>query len=166
MPRKGQQGNSTGARSRPRDQRQRSLFDDAADNGAGERLPTGRLNIDIEWRAALNDAIDESGLTRDVIAAEMTRLLGADPRYSISKANLDAWTAGSRTAWRFPVIYLPAFIEVTGASWLLDRLARMHGRHVVDDDTLRLAEIGRTECEIDRLQGRSRTIRDSLAGAR
>lgn len=163
MPSRGKQGNSTGARSghRRTDTRQSSLFGEPVT----EPRPTGVLNIEVEWRAALKDAIDSSGLTREQVAVEMTRLLGGEQGFKVTKAHLDAWTAPSRSPWKLPASWLPAFIDATGAGWLLDRLARKNALNVVDEETMHLANLGRTEVEIARLQGHSGTLRQRLGGA-
>lgn len=116
------------------DPRQATLFDSASST------PTsGSLNFDREWRMALNEAIEQCGHGRGNIATEMERLLGNDPDYPVSVALLNAWTAPSKTDYRFPLIYLPAFIRATGAFWLLDRLAGKCGLATVDPE---LAMIG------------------------
>lgn len=88
-------------------------------------------------------AIRESGKSREQIAAEMEDLLGSDPDYPISKALLDAWTAPSRTDYRFTLIYLPEFITATGADWLFDLLAQRCGRIAVTEVEAQLLEVSR-----------------------
>jgi hypothetical protein len=120
------------------DPRQANLFD------AGSATPaSGSLQFDSEWRAALNRAIEECGFGRGNIAIEMERLLGNDPDYPVSVALINAWTAASKTDYRFPLIYLPAFVRATGADWLLDVLAGKCGRVTLTADEQRLVEIGR-----------------------
>jgi len=155
---RGRGGFSTGARG---DSRQHSLFGSETETP----VPTGRFNIEVEWRAALKEAIDGSGLTREAIAAEMTRLLGGESGFRVGRSHLDAWTAPSRSPWKLPASWLPAFVQTTGAAWLHDRLARLNGRHVVDDETVRLAQLGRNEVEIGRLQGHSDTLKRSFGRA-
>lgn len=144
------------------DPRQGGLFDCRACAGPPAARATGSLQFDAAWREALSHAIAESGLTREQIAAEMERLVGNDPEYPISKAMLDAWTAPSRGAWRFPVIYLPAFVAVTGAHCLLEMICRRCDRVAVTDEEARHIELGRVKREIKRLQGLER---DLLRGA-
>ncbi|MBI3452365.1 MAG: hypothetical protein HY057_05940 [Rhodospirillales bacterium] len=140
-----------------RDPRQRAMFD--ADDA--RHVERGAFDFDLELRGALSDAIAGSGKRRDQIAAEMERLLGGDPDYPVSRALIDAWTAPSRTGHRFPALYLPVFIEVTGAGWLLDRLARKCGRIVIAGEQARHVERGEVEAEIERLQARRRQLRKS-----
>lgn len=125
------------------DTTQPSLFESAP-----ATLPCGSLQFDAEWRAVMNEAISSSGKTRESIAAEMEALLGNDPEFPVSKAIVDAWTASSKTAWRFPAIYLPAFIHATGADWLIDRLAAKCGRITLSHDEQRQLEIGRLTVRI------------------
>jgi len=140
------------------DPRQGALF---SPNAAREPAK-GSLNFDRELRAAMAEAVKQSGKPREVIAEEMEELLGSDPDYPISKALLDAWTAPSRSDWRFPVIYLPAFISVTGADWLLDRLAERCGRIAIGDEEARDMEIGRLQ---RRVAADQRRVRDLLKSA-
>ena len=139
------------------DKRQGVLFD------AGDaRAPQpGSLNLDLELRAALTEAIAGSDKTRERVAEEIEVLLGNDPDYPVSKALLDAWTAPSRTGHRFPAAYLVAFIHVTGAHWLLDRLATRCGRVVLTGEAARHAEIGHTIQQIDRHKRNLRKLRSA-----
>jgi hypothetical protein len=125
---------------RDSDPRQAGLFD-----GASATAACGSLQFDAEWRAALNKAIDECGFGRGNIAIEMERLLGGDPSYPVSVALLNAWTAPSKTDYRFPLTYLPAFIRATGATWLLDVLAGKCGCVTLTGEEQHLVEIGRLQ---------------------
>ena len=140
--------------------RQGWLFGDP--NGPAERF--GQGNFDAEWRRLLNAAIGGSGKTREAIAVEMEELLGADPDYAISVATLNAWTAPSRSGWRFPAIYLPAFIAATGAHWLLDGLARRCGRHVITGEQAAQLRLGALLAEKERLRREERELRALLKG--
>ncbi|MGH6883216.1 MAG: hypothetical protein ACREFM_20000, partial [Hypericibacter sp.] len=133
------------------DSRQHRLFDE------GRSAPAaGSLQFDREWRAALSEAIAKSELKREAIAARMEELLGSDPEYPVSKALLDAWTApNSKAAWRFPLTYLPAFIEATGARWLLDRIAFKCGCSIMDEgarDDVTLGTVKRDPFRLKKLE--------------
>ena len=101
--------------------------------------PNGSLNFDNELRCALAGALKDCPLDRHEVAARMSRLTGED----ITKHSLDAWTGASRKPWRFPLAYLPALIEVTGAYSLLDQTAAKNGCKVLAGDDVVLAEYGR-----------------------
>jgi hypothetical protein len=102
----------------------------------GEPTP-GSFDLDQQLRGWVRRAIKDSPLDREEIAAEMTRLVGLEPDEAITKAQIDAWTAPSKTAWSFPVKYLSVFVRVTHAYWLLDKLASPCGcRVLVGEESL------------------------------
>lgn len=80
----------------------------------------------------------------------------------VTKAQLDSWTAPSRDGWRFPASHLPAFIQATGAVWLLDLLARRCGCSIVRDDHAGLIELGELSAAKERIAARENEIRKSL----
>jgi hypothetical protein len=139
------------------DKRQGQLFDKAATARDFEVY-----NIDGDWRRWLSEAIAASGKSREAIAAEMEQLLGSNPDYPVSKAMLDAWTAPSRTDWRFPLIYIRAFVTATGADWLLDRVARWCGRLMITGEQAAHAELGMVMAEQQALKERERALRAQL----
>lgn len=157
---RGHRGFSTGARAR-RSDAQHKLFGRDAET----QIRTGRFNIEAELRKSLKSAIDECGASREVIAVEMTRLCEGDHGLKVTKAHLDAWTAASRSPWKLPVSGLLAFIEATGSRWLLARLAFEIGLHVCDDETMRLAKIGKLHEDLDRLQRQLDTLKRPNGGA-
>jgi len=144
---------------RQTDPRQQIL---ALDQSTRAPAARGSLNWDGELRAALAEAIKQSDKSRAEIAAAMEDALGADPNYPVSVSTLDAWTAPSRTDWRFPLLYLAAFIEATGAAWLLARLASKSGHQVVTGEAAIGAELGIVLAEQDRLKDRARDLRKQL----
>lgn len=108
------------------DPRQPSFFDIP---DAPSRAPAS-LNIAAELRAGIAQAIKECPKSRPQIAAEMTELLWGDAageEGEVTVHMLNAWTAPSRTEWRFPLEYLPAFVVATGGIAVLDRIATKCG---------------------------------------
>lgn len=71
----------------------------------------GSLSIRDRLRAAMNEALKRSPLSRHQVAGEMSHLLGTE----ITKFMLDSWTAESKEQHRMPAEYLPAFCKATGA---------------------------------------------------
>jgi hypothetical protein len=138
----------------------------ALPQAAPQPAPRGSLNWDGELRAALSEAIRQSDKSRAEIAVAMEDALGADPNYPVSVSTLDAWTAPSRTDWRFPLLYLPAFIEATGATWLLARLAGKSGHQVVTGEAAIGAELGAVLAQQDELRAKERALRKRLRGGR
>lgn len=123
----------------------------------------GTMNFEHELRAGLNKAVKDSSRSRENIAQRMTELLGGDDEaFSVTKAMLDSWTGQSRTSWRFPLSYFPAFIQATGAYWLVDLVAQKCGcRALVGEDAL-FAEYGRLEGLENELRERKASIRKRL----
>lgn len=106
------------------------------------QAPTpGNLDLDVDLRHALSDALKHSDLDRYQVAAEMSRLTGRD----ISKYMLDAYTAESRTDHNFPIRYAAAFEQATGSYCLTNLLAKARGCKVLVGDEALLAELGRVE---------------------
>lgn len=139
----------------PNDPRQASLFGEEPGGIAGF------AEADQAWRRVMNRAIQQSGKSREQIAAEMERDGGSDPDYPVSKATLDAFTASSKTAWKFPIIYLKAFLRATGADWLLDDLIAGSGRLLVHADEALPVAIGAIDADIDHLkQMRQQKLRE------
>jgi hypothetical protein len=131
------------------------------------KAPTpGALNIDVQLRGWLAQALKDCGKDREIVAAEMRVLLGAsddgEDEAKVSRAMLDAWTAQSRGAWRFPLSYLPVFIQVTGATWLLDEIARPVGCKVLEGEEVRYAAMARLDNEIARMQAMKRDLESRL----
>jgi hypothetical protein len=101
----------------------------------------GNLDLDIELRHALSDALKHADGDRYQIAAEMSRLTGRD----ISKHMLDAYTAESRCDHNFPFRYAAAFEVATGSFCLTNLIATARGCSVLVGDEALLAELGRVE---------------------
>ena len=85
----------------------------------------------------------------------MSELTGHD----ISKAMLDAWTAESREAWRFPLEYATAFEIGCDSYCLTEFLARKRGCKVYAGDEVRQAEIGRIESQMDELATKLKALK-------
>lgn len=134
-----------------------SLFatTEKADNAA---LKPGDLAIAPEIRAALTRSIKQCRQSRWHIAARMSELLDTE----ISKYILDTWTAESKEGHRFPLEYLPAFIEATNDSTLLEILCSYSGGYFVQStDHLRL-ELGRLQDAERRLKDRRKLVEKQL----
>lgn len=108
-----------------------------------ENDEVGGMDIDYELRLSLNVAIKEykksTGKDRFALAAELSRVTDTE----VTKNSLDSWTAPSRTEWRFPLHLFPAFINVTGAKWLLNDLAMKCGCMVMSHDDAKAARYGK-----------------------
>lgn len=78
----------------------------------------GALNFGHQLRRLLSDLLKNCSHSREIVAARMSELTGE----TITKHQLDSWTAESREGWRFPLEYLPAFevaVETTAmTAWI------------------------------------------------
>ncbi len=118
----------------------------------------GSLACGSRVRALLSEAVKQSPLSRFEVAARMSELLGVE----ISKHQLDAWTAESRDAWRFPFEYAAAFEAATETYALTEYLASVRGCTVLVGEDALLAEMGRLERQEQRLKERRAALRDRL----
>ena len=106
-------------------------------------------------KAALAEDLRASPYRRDQVAARMSTLLGT----SITQAQLDAWTAATKPLHRFPLEYLPAFVEATGHQLRALRLAAVAcGCRLFVPDQVRL-DLARVEEEQRQLAQRGRVLR-------
>ena len=122
----------------------------------------GSMHFGAELRSALARAIKECPKSRAIIAGEMTDLIfgdtaGDDGQVTVDQLN--AWTAPSRTPWRFPLEYLPAFVHVTSAHWLLDVIAERCGCRVLMGEEAAFANIAALQAISDDAQRRQRELK-------
>lgn len=104
-------------------------------NSIGE----GSASIIEPLQRALNLSIKQSNLSRHQIAGEMSHLVGVE----ITKAMIDAWTAASKTAWRMPAEYIPAFCLVTKNNAALDVINEAAGNFAIPGPEALRAEMAR-----------------------
>lgn len=106
----------------------------------------GAANIGRALRAALSQAMELCPYSRAEIAARMTEaLFAAGEEGEVTLSQLNAWTAPSRGDWRFPLEYLPALVEATGAVWLVDWLAQRCGCRALRGEQAVLVEMSAKE---------------------
>ncbi len=99
----------------------------------------GSLDYASELSNVLAEALKKTPRSRYEIAARMSELIG----HEITKACLDAWTAESKTAWRFPFEYAAAFESACETTCLQELLARKRGTRILVGEESLLAELGR-----------------------
>jgi hypothetical protein len=119
------------------------------------RQRPGSMNFGAELRSALAKAIKNSVLSRPEIAARMNDLIygeQAGEEGEVTVHMLNAWTAPSREGWRFPLEYLPAFVEATGAHWLVDVVAERCGCRALLGKEAALADIGAIRAKLEELK--------------
>ncbi len=129
------------------------------------RAPTlteGSLDYSVELAHALSGALKQSPKSRYEIAARMSELVGRE----ITKTMLDAWTAESKSEWRFPFEYAAAFEVASGTTCLQALLCRKRGSRILEGEEALQAELGRLECEEQAVKQRRQAIRKYLGAKR
>ena len=136
---------------------QLTLFDVIAREHARQEAchPEGSLDVNIRFRAAISEAIKGCPLSRPQIAARMSELTGVE----ITTSMLNSWTAESKDQHRFPAIFLPAFYEVTKATWPYRMLANPVGLYIMESPEALLSEEAAIDEQIKRLQREKRERR-------
>lgn len=95
-----------------------------------------------------------AGRTREVIAAEMSALLGEN----VSRKMLDAYASPAREDHKVPFSRLLALIIVTGRQDLMDPLMRVGGMAILVGEEVHTARLGNIDREIAKLQAERKRI--------
>lgn len=120
----------------------------------------GSLDYATELCCVLSDALKKTPLSRYQVAARMSELTGQD----ISKAMLDAWTAESKTPWRFPFEYVAAFEVACDTTCLQELLGRKRGSRILVGEETLLTELGRIGKQKADLAAREKAIKERIRG--
>ncbi len=122
----------------------------------------GSLDYATELRCVLSDALKRSPRSRHEIAGRMSELTGQD----ITKSMLDAWTAESKSPWRFPFEFAAAFEAACESTCLQELLGRKRGSRILVGEEALLAEMGRIQKTKDELTRRERALKERIRGKR
>ena len=126
----------------------------------------GSLNVDLELRAAINEAIRKSGKDRNQIRCEIYELTGID----LSIHVLNSWTAESKSKnsnnqdhnknkrWGIPAEMIPALCHVTDDRQPLEVLLKVIGLEVMTREQ-------QVELYISRLKAQKKEIARKLKSA-
>ncbi len=101
----------------------------------------GALNFSHQLRHLLSEQLKTCPRSREIVAARMSELIGE----SITKHQLDSWTAESREGWRFPLEYLPAFEVAVETTVVTTWIAGIRGGRVIMGKEALDVEIGKLE---------------------
>ncbi|VVE35681.1 hypothetical protein [Pandoraea fibrosis] len=94
-----------------------------------------------EVAALANTVLSDAGASREIVAAEVSRLVGGE----VTKHTLDSWTAASRTKHNIPFHLVPVVEAACKSHALSNWLAEKRGgRLLVGRDAL-TAELGKLE---------------------
>tara|TARA_E500000318_G_scaffold46673_4_gene43980 strand:+ start:2367 stop:2768 length:402 start_codon:yes stop_codon:yes gene_type:complete len=111
------------------------------------------MSFNAEIAKAISQALKECPLSREEVAAEMGAILGQP---SLSKAMLDRYSsetsAESNCGHNIPLDRFVAVIQVTQATWMLDKVAEKVGCTVLESEENRLAQLGYLNQEVRKLK--------------
>ncbi len=108
-----------------------------------QRLGNGCLRTTEAVQDALTGALKSCGLSRDVIAEEISRLTGHD----VSVHTLNNWAAPSKEDRPTPLQFLSALIAVTDSPALVEAALKGTGYKLLPPEEVPYYEIGKLEAE-------------------
>ena len=137
---------------------QRSLFDYIEHLKKEIRPDEANIICGLRIKKLINQSIKESDFSRIQVANRMSEQLGIE----ITQSQLDAWTAESKNAHRFPLEYLPAFVNATESWALIIEACRMCGGQFNKGEEILHAEIGKIKDMQRQLKEREKAIQKML----
>jgi hypothetical protein len=99
---------------------------------------TRALDFNRQLANAMALAIRQSGKARELIAAEMTEILGYEDS-AVTVAQLNAYTSAARETHTISLVRFKAFVRATGVAWLWAEVLRDEGLTILEGDEARLA---------------------------
>lgn len=125
-------------------------------------LTGASLNVAARVKAAMREAIRESGLSREEIVERMASLATRDGLRggrgtTITLANLDAWVGETKDN-QIPVHLLTIFCRVTRNLGVIEALAAPLGATVIGRRDRRLLEVAKIDEESKKLKRRKTQI--------
>lgn len=112
-------------------------------------------NFRVRIKRALSRSATDCGVDREILAKRLTVLTGD----RVSKNMLDGYCAETR-ANRLPADLVPAITRECGPA-LLSEMVRRAGYHLIDDEGLRLIEIGQA---VQAVQESRRVLNEKIDG--
>ena len=104
-------------------------------NGGTNSIRAGRLCRKNAVREALTHALSACDLSREDVAAELTRVTGE----AISVNHLHNWCSDAKKEWRFPLELATAFCQITGDFGLIAAVLDGTGMGLADAAILQAA---------------------------
>lgn len=110
-------------------------------------------------REAFVSALKESGLDRDYVAAEMSRLTGE----AVSVTHLNNWCGESKQEWRLPLEYASAFCLIVEDWGVFVAALEGTGRELADKQVMLAAEYGRLVAEKKKRAVKERELLEAMS---
>jgi len=121
-------------------------------------LKAGALRVKDAVREALVAALDRSGLDREYVASELSRLVGE----AVSIHALNNYTSESKSERRLPLEYAAALAVILRDKGILDAALGSGGFLVLGKEERAIYEIGRLAVEKKRRARRERELWERL----
>lgn len=118
----------------------------------------GKASIDAAIRAIITEALKRCPLSRYEVAAKMSVILGV----SITKEQIDSWSAESKQKHRFPLVYVGAFCQAAGDFEIARYMAKLCGGYFIESKDALFLRLGRLEKRKEELASEEKIIRDML----
>jgi len=129
------------------------------DAGSDHPIP-GSMNDEELVRSVLTDSIKHSGKSREIIADEMSILLGI----KVTARMITAFTAASKEMHRWPGAWDRAFCSAVGDNRLLLCTVHAAGFQVITPEQAKLLDLGREYLRRKRAEKSISAIEQDLEG--
>lgn len=116
--------------------------------------PAALAGLEKQINAAVGTILNSDSRPREVIAAEMSVLLGDE----ISRAMLDAYSSPARVDHKVPFSRFLALVQVCNRHDVLDQLLRPIGAAVLVGEEVHTARLGHLDRQIAELQSERKRI--------
>ena len=123
-----------------------------------QRLESGSCRTTEAVQDALNESLRRCGLSREVVAEELSRLTG----HEVSMHTLNNWASPSKEDRPTPLQFLRALLEITGSPALAEAALRGTGYKLLTPDQVPLYELGRITAEDKARAKRKREIWEKI----
>lgn len=93
---------------------------------------TRAIDFNRQLALAMSLAIRQSGKTRDLIADEMTDMLGYEDGNAVTVPMINAYTSAARETHTISLVRFKAFVRATGATWLWAEILKDDGLTILE----------------------------------
>lgn len=136
-------------------------FEDYLADLARDDLPSAPVDdscdVRPQLRGILNEAIRESGLSRDAVAEEMSRLLGE----KISVDQINGWTRETDQR-HVPAQYMYAFEVATNSRGITEYFCKLHGGKFINAQADEVLTLGQIQLYKAQLTVKERELKEKL----
>lgn len=108
-----------------------------------QRLQNGSCRTTEAVQDALNRSLKDCGLSREIVAEELSRLTG----HAVTIHQLNNWAAPSKEDRPTPLQFMAALLEITGCADLVEAALKGTGYRLLSPEEAVYYEIGLLEAE-------------------